>query len=369
MGKHRASWKRWVRELEKKPKEPGGCCLFQMIFVLALTILAYNLYHWIWPDLRHSLLDKADLAFTFNAPVEERGPLAYGNHEDRKLYIYRSEDAPEDGLLPVLMFFHGGGWDSGDPSQYGFIGRNFAPKGFVVVNAGYRLVPEGKYPAMLADGAAALKWTSENIRKYGGDPDRIYLMGHSAGAYNAVMLGLDRRWTRRLGLPDDTIDGVIGLAGPYDFLPLDNDNEEDAFGEARSLAATQPVRFARRNAPPMLLATGFQDETVDRENSKALYDALAAKGARARHAVFNDMGHNGILMTLAQPFGNDRYGDTRVKDAVIEFLQERVHEAARERVRTERRAREARALRDETREAADEDAAAQASGDIQPTGG
>ncbi|MBB3034258.1 alpha/beta hydrolase [Alteriqipengyuania lutimaris] len=356
--------------MERKPKEPGGCCLFQMLFVLALTILAYNLYHWIWPDLRHDLLDKADLAFTFDAPVEERGPLAYGRHEDRKLFIYRSEDAPEDALQPVLVFFHGGGWSDGDPASYGFIGRNFAPRGFVVVNVGYRLLPEGKYPAMLADSAAALRWTTQNIAKYGGDPERIYLMGHSAGAYNAVMLGLDRRWTRRLGLPDDTIDGVIGLAGPYDFLPLDSENTEEAFGEARPLAATQPVRFARADAPPMLLATGFYDESVERENSEVLFNALAAKGARARHVVFNDMGHAGILMTLARPFDND----ARVKDEVTGFLRERVREGARERIETRRRLREARAT-GEPAPGADEpqadvtDNEDEASGDIQPSGG
>ena len=154
MGKHRASWKRWSRELEKKPKEPGGCCLFQMIFVLALTILAYNLWHWIWPNVRHDIPNTIDRAFSANDRIEQRGPLAYGNHEDRQLYIYRSEDAPEDALQPVLIFFHGGGWANGDPAQYGFIGRNFAPKGFVVVNAGYRLLPEGKYPAMLAEVAS-----------------------------------------------------------------------------------------------------------------------------------------------------------------------------------------------------------------------
>jgi len=368
MGKHRASWKRWSRELEKKPKEPGGCCLFQMIFVLALTIIAYNLWHWIWPNVRHDIPNTIDRAFSANDRIEQRGPLAYGNHEDRQLYIYRSEDAPEDALQPVLIFFHGGGWANGDPAQYGFIGRNFAPKGFVVVNAGYRLLPEGKYPAMLADGAAALRWTTQNIRKYGGDPERIYLMGHSAGAYNAVMLGLDRRWTRRLGLPDDTIDGVIGLAGPYDFLPLEEGNAEDAFGETQRIAETQPVNFARADAPPMLLATGFQDEAVEPANSRALYDALAAKGARARHAVFNDMGHAGIIMTLARPFDGSRIGDPRVEDTVTTFLRERLQEAARERTRAARRERELQATRTGTDEGGAQEEA-QASGDIQPPEG
>ena len=363
MGKHRASWKRWVRDLEKKPKEPGGCCLFQMIFVLALTILAYNLYHWLWPDLRHHLLDKTDLAFTFYKDVEERGPIAYGKDEAQKLYIYRGGDAPEDSAQPVLLFIHGGGWHDGDPSAYGFVGRNFAPKGFVVVDVGYRLLPEGRYPAMLTDSAAALKWVSQNIGKYGGDPERIYLMGHSAGAYNVVMLGLDKRWTRRAGLPDDTIDGVIGLAGPYDFLPLDTDNAKRAFGKVRPVAATQPVRFARKDAPPMLLMTGDKDETVEPENARALFDALGAKGADARHVVFRNMDHSQILMTLAQPF---EYFDARTQTQVLEFLREQVKQSARERIRAQRRARELQGSGDDARADTATAKEAQASGDIQP---
>jgi len=365
MGRHRASWKRWVRDLEKKPKEPGGCCLIQMIFVLALTILAYNLYHWLWPDLRHQVLDKTDLAFTFYKPVEERGPIAYGSDEAQKLYIYRSADAPEDGTQPVILFIHGGGWHDGDPSAYGFVGRNFAPNGFVVVDAGYRLLPDGRYPAMLTDSAAALKWVSQNIAKYGGDPDRIYLMGHSAGAYNAVMLGLDKRWTRRIGLPDDTIDGVIGLAGPYDFLPLDNDNAKEAFGKVRPLAATQPVRFARKDAPPMLLMTGDKDETVGPESAQALFDALGAKGASARHVVLKDMDHSQILMTLAQPF---EHFDARTKTQVLDFLREQVKRAARERLQAQRRVRELQATGNDARMDTSAAPTAQASGDIQPAG-
>ena len=354
--------------MEKKPKEPGGCCLFQMIFVLLLTILAYNLFHWIWPDLRHHLLDKADLAFTFRNDVETRGPIAYGRHEDQVLNVARSEAQRTDASAPVLVFFHGGSWANGSPDAYGFIGRNFAPRGFVVVNVGYRLLPEGRYPTMLADSAAAVKWTARNIAKYGGDPDQIYLMGHSAGAYNAVMLGLDRRWTRRLGLPDDTIDGVIGLAGPYDFLPLDSEGMEKAFGEAKPLAATQPIRFARKDAPPMLLITGADDEQVNPDNAQKLYDALADRGAPARHVVFRDIGHLTLLMGLAKPFDHDR----RVKDEVSRFLRERIRDAARERTRAERRAREIAATRDASSPSAPEPAASpavQASGDIQPAGG
>ena len=127
------------------------------------------------------------------------------------------------GSRPVIVFFYGGGWHSGSPEDYGFIGRHFARLGYVVVIPGYRLVPGGEYPHMLEDAAAGVRWTLDHAAQYGGDPGRIFTMGHSAGAYGAVMLALDPRWLAAVKVPPDTIKGAIGLAGPYDFYPWTSD--------------------------------------------------------------------------------------------------------------------------------------------------
>ncbi len=296
-----------------------------MLIVAALLAAALAAAWW-WATRNDAvaLLDRIDRAFTAGDAELVAGPVAYGDHPQQRLLAYRPAGADTGAPLPVLVFFHGGGWHSGRPEDYAFVARNLAPEGFVVVNAGYRLNAAGRYPAMLEDGAAALRWTRDNAKRLGGDPARIYLMGHSAGAYNAVMLALDPQWLAGEGLPPDTIKGAIGLAGPYDFYPFDKDSSRNAFGHAETPEVTQPVAFARAGAPPLLLATGSEDTIVRPRNSFALARALTAAGQPGEPVVFEGMDHKEIVMALARPF--DR--DARVKRAVLDFLAAREAELA-----------------------------------------
>jgi acetyl esterase/lipase len=239
--------------------------------------------------------------------------VTYGTGPAQRLDVI-APTAP--GPHPVIVFFHGGGWNSGRPEDYRFVGRTFARAGYVVVLAGYRLVPDGIYPRMLEDGGGALAWTHQHIGRFGGNPGRVFLMGHSAGAHSAVMLGLDRQWLRRAGLPDDFVKGVIGLSGPYDFHPFTTDSARNAFGHVPDPAVTQPIHFARGDAPPMLLLTGDADTTVKPRNSRVLAKALTEVGARADLVILSQVDHARPVLMLAKPFS----GDTRVRDAVLDFL-------------------------------------------------
>lgn len=241
---------------------------------------------------------------------------AYGNDPLQSVAVYRESDAA--GPLPVILFVHGGSWNSGSPADYGFVARGLAPEGFVVVLAGYRLHPEVHFPAMLEDTAAAVAWTRANVARHGGDPDRIVLMGHSAGAYNVVMTALDRQWLGREGLPEKAVAGVIGLAGPYDFYPFDSDSTRASFGEAPDPERTQPVNFVRADAPPLLLLTGEADTTVKPRNTRALAGAMAQAGGGAWTGFYPDKDHADILLTLASPWRRDR----TVLDRVVTFARE-----------------------------------------------
>lgn len=242
--------------------------------------------------------------------------VAYGAHARQTMDIYTPSGS--GGGRPVVFFIYGGSWANGAKESYAFIGDALAARGFVTVIADYRLVPEVRFPVFIEDGATALRFVRDNIARFGGDPRRIHLMGHSAGAYNAMMLTLDRSYLARAGLPSNLVRSAIGLSGPYDFLPLDIDVTQEAFGNARNLERTQPVHFARADAPPILLATGADDTTVLPRNSERLAAALRRAGARSvTLKIYPGLGHAGMAASLARVM-NWR---APVLDDVVGFLE------------------------------------------------
>jgi acetyl esterase/lipase len=246
---------------------------------------------------------------------------AYSDDPAQRLELFVPTDPALDPAvtgraLPVVMFIHGGGWVSGDPHDYRFVARALAPAGYAVVLAGYRLADAGRYPAMLEDGAAVLRWIASHAPVLGGDATRIVLMGHSAGAYNAVMLGLDPRWLAQAGVAPHAICGVVGLAGPYDFLPFDNISTIATFGHAPDPVETQPIAHVRGDAPPLLLLHGAQDRRVFPRNSLSLARAMAGCGGSSETHVIDGVGHEGLIMRFARPFSRDR----RPLDQVLDFL-------------------------------------------------
>lgn len=298
-----------------------------MLIVGALLAMALAAT-WFWATNNDAvgLLDRIDRTFTAGDAELVEGPVAYGTHPQQRLLAYRPAGADGGEVLPVLVFFHGGGWHSGRPEDYAFVARNLAPEGFVVVTAGYRLNEDGRFPAMLEDSAAAVRWVRDHAATHGGDPDRIYLLGHSAGAYNAVMLALDPQWLAAEGVPREAVKGAIGLAGPYDFYPFDKDSSRNAFGHVAAPAATQPISFASADAPPLLLAHGDADTVVRPRNSLVLAKALTEAGRPTEPTILAGMDHKGILMALARPFDSDR----RVKRAIADFLAAREAEVSAE---------------------------------------
>lgn len=227
---------------------------------------------------------------------EAASDIAYGAHARQQLDIY--VPSAGNGPHPVIVWFYGGSWNSGTRHGYDFVGRALAAQGFVVVVPDYRLVPEVQFPGFVEDGAEAVRWARENVTAHGGDPDRMVLAGHSAGAYIAAMLANDPQW---LGEDRAALSGMVGLAGPYDFLPLDSESTVAAFGHWPELEETQPVSFADGDAIPALLLTGAEDTTVRPRNSIALSAVLAEAGVEAAMVSYDGVDHIDILIALSRP--------------------------------------------------------------------
>lgn len=226
--------------------------------------------------------------------------IAFGTH-GQTLDVWRPAGAPATGN-PVLIFWYGGGWVDGDRRAYAFAARAFARAGFVVVVPDYRKVPQIHFPAMLQDGAEAVKWTRDHIADYGGDPKRIGVAGHSAGAYTVAMLALDPRWLRAEGVDPTIIRAAVGLSGPYNFYPFTSQRAIDAFSNAADPAMTQPITFASATAPPMLLVTSTADTTVKPHNAYDLATKLTALGTTVKVIDYPGLSHEEVVMALSVPF-------------------------------------------------------------------
>lgn len=227
--------------------------------------------------------------------------IAYGHDPRQKLDIYVPTEST-GAAMPLLVFFHGGGWYKGNRESYGFAGRAFAAQGFVVVVPSYRLVPDNVFPDFIEDGAAAVAKARNLATRYGADPDRIVLAGHSAGSHIAAMIALDPQYLTAQGVPMAAIKGVAGLSGPYNFLPLDKESSINAMGKVRPAEITQPIHYVSASSPPMLLITGSEDTTVRPHNSHDLAKALKAAGRDGEVKDYPGLDHEDIIMALSRPF-------------------------------------------------------------------
>ena len=225
----------------------------------------------------------------------------YGPDPRHKLDVYVPAK-PAAQALPVVIFFYGGGWVDGARGDYAFAGRAFAAQGFVAVVADYRLVPDVRFPAFNQDGALAVKWVRDNIARLGGDPSRIGLSGHSAGAYIAAMVALDRHYLTDIGVDPAIVRCAALLSGPYDFYPFTEARGRDALGAWPRPAETQPINFARADAPPLLLMQGTADTVVRPYNSERLAAKLEKLGASVTLRLYPGKSHIDTIKSLSPAF-------------------------------------------------------------------
>ena len=248
-----------------------------------------------------SALDVLNVVSKSDASVPTLG-LAYGPHPRQRLDIYRPVQ-PMEGPPRAVVFFYGGSWREGDRKDYAFVGEALAATGAIAMVADYRLYPEVRYPDFLLDCAAATAFARRWLDRQGHAGSRLFVAGHSAGAYNAAMLATDSRWLAAQGLRIETLSGWIGMAGPYNFLPIQAADVLPVFNHPNETADSQPVFHVSQGwLPPALLLTGEHDAYVDvRRNTLSLAERLMEYRHPVELKVYPRLDHKTLVAALASP--------------------------------------------------------------------
>lgn len=277
----------------------AGAIVKRLLLALLVLLAGVGLVAWTVEPPR--ILSWADWVAGGGRGVERVAQGVPFGAAGQRLDVWRPT-APSGRPRPVLVFFYGGGWVHGDRGAYAFAARAFARAGFVVVVPDYRKVPGVRFPAFVQDGAQAVRWVRDHVADHGGDPMRVALSGHSAGGYIAAMLALDRRWLRAEGVDPAIVRAAAPMCGPYDFFPFRKRRAIDAFAGVADGPMTQPIHFARADAPPMLLLSAGQDVQVGAHNAVNLAARLQALGAPVTHRDYPGLSHENVAMALSVPF-------------------------------------------------------------------
>ena len=222
--------------------------------------------------------------------------VRYGDAPRQQLDVYR----PRRGdRAPMVVFFYGGSWQNGARDLYAFLGASLAAQGIVTVVPDYAVYPEVRFPGFLEDAARAVAFARAHAAEWGGDPERLVLMGHSAGAHIAAMLACDPQWLAACGLDAHRdVAGLIGLAGPYDFLPIESPVLQTIFG-GPDRAETQPISFVSGREAPALLITAQRDALVEPGNSKRFAARIREMGGRVEERGYGRVNHFTLIGAFA----------------------------------------------------------------------
>ena len=243
--------------------------------------------------------------------------VAYGPLPRQQLDVYAPSSAAPAGGFPLVVFFYGGSWNRGERAEYRFVGEALASRGVITLLADYRLYPEVRYPDFLSDCALALAFGLREAARLGGDPRRVFVMGHSAGAYNAAMLALDAKRLAPTGHSPNELAGWIGLAGPYDFLPMKNPDARPVFFHPNYPPDTQPLDYAAKDTPRSFLAAAAQDTFVNpQRNTVGLATRLRDAGVAVELKLYPRVNHLTLVAALAWPLR----GLAPVLDDVVAFV-------------------------------------------------
>ena len=245
---------------------------------------------------------------TSNGGVGVSKDILYGDEPLQDLDIYypkplaqaMKKNTPIKQEYPMVVFVHGGSWESGNKDEYAFVGQSLAQAGYVTAVINYRKAPEHVYPDYVEDTAQAIAWSYKNAARFYADPERLAVIGHSAGAFNAVAAIANEDFLKPYGVKPTDIRAVIGIAGPYsyDFRKF---SSATAFAADATPDEVMPDRQIKGAQPPYLLLTAEKDTVVYATNTLKMTQALKAAGATVQTSEIAGASHASSIGAMAPP--------------------------------------------------------------------
>lgn len=201
---------------------------------------------------------------------------------------------------PMVVFVYGGSWENGSKEDYAFVGQSFAQAGYVTAVINYRKAPEHVYPDYVQDTAQAIAWSYDNAARFHADPQRLAVVGHSAGAFNVVAAVSNEAFLAPYGMKPSDIRTVVGIAGPYsyDFREF---SSATAFPKDATPDEVMPDRHIKGQQPPYLLLTAENDKIVYEQNTINMTQALKAYGVSVENGVIKGASHATSIGAMASP--------------------------------------------------------------------
>jgi acetyl esterase/lipase len=236
----------------------------------------------------------------------------YGKEQRQQLDIFMPDRIVTGS--PVVVFFYGGSWRRGEKGKYGFVGHSLGSKGYITVIPDYRLYPQVTFPTFVQDGAEVLTWVIENVEQASNG---VVVMGHSAGAHTAALLALDQSYLEEAGQPFSIIRGMIGLAGPYGFNPMNYKSTRPIFADVEVIEKAMPLTFSCSAKTPILLFHGADDSIVTPENSRELKRRVYECAGNVKYVELDDIGHFSIVLGLSDSF----LAKNAIQSSIELFLQ------------------------------------------------
>lgn len=296
-----------ISELQQTLPQQGSALSKAARFGIAMAVLV-GMTTWVTQEAKAFSALNAVNRISSSGGVSVQKDILYGDEPLQDLDLYFPKPLTDQlnhqsaitTTYPLVVFVHGGSWKNGSKDDYAFVGQSLAKAGYVTAVINYRKAPEHVYPDYVNDTAKAIAWSYHNAPSFFANPNKMAVMGHSAGAFNMMAAVSNADFLAPFGMKPSDIKAVIGIAGPYSY-DFRRFGSSDAFPKDGDPNKIMPNHLIKGDQPEYLLLTAEKDTVVHDSNTLIMTEALKAHGAQVTTGEIKGASHATSIGAMATP--------------------------------------------------------------------